>query len=314
VGLSSRFLNLRLASCFGLDVTSKYLVKQFGIETAESCCVLVNYHSHDDVEKLLGDSTFRALADCAVWVVDNSADQNEEQKLTDICEMYEVNLIVPRSNLGYLGGAKVAFDEHCGVYGFPEYVLIGNVDLKFVGAGWPKLFRFIRECNGSEESNVMMVAPDIRDAKTGRGFNPFMVVRPGRIRMALIVGVFSTPLIRAGYSTIREKFGRSGNQASDDRAHAIYAGHGALFVLTKEFFLRGGRLSWPVLLYGEELYLAEQIRTLSGQVIFAPWLKALHVGHGSTGGRKRSWQFALHGRALRVLIKRYWFPWSIKGD
>lgn len=269
----------------------------------------MNYYSYADVRRFLEESSALLSPDCAIWVADNSNDVEEEKKLVGLCKEYRVNVVFSRLNLGYLGGAKIALDEHARVYGTPDYCVVSNADLKLEGARWGSL----SEANGSVDlgsgNDVMMVAPDVRDARSGQSLNPFMMYRPGWVRMLMLAVVFSVPGLRGLY--VRARSARDDKPANVTASHEgaaqwIYAGHGSLFVLARGFFARGGTLDWPGFLYGEELYIAEQIRALSGCVRFAPSLKAVHVGHGSTGGKKRSWQFSLQGRALRMLFKKYW--------
>ncbi len=56
----------------------------------------------------------------------------------------------------------------------------------------------------------------------------------------------------------------------------IYAPHGSCFLLRKNFFEKGGRLNYKGFMYGEEIYIAEEIRKLDFHVAWVPQLKVMH--------------------------------------
>src|SRR3954469_4439982 len=62
----------------------------------------------------------------------------------------------------------------------------------------------------------------------------------------------------------------------------IYAPHGSFLVLSKEYFRAGGTLDFPCFLFGEEIYLAENLRRLGLDVVYEPSLEVVHQEHKST--------------------------------
>ncbi len=54
----------------------------------------------------------------------------------------------------------------------------------------------------------------------------------------------------------------------------FYATHGSMFILSKKFFELGGVLSDLPFLYGEEMYIAEQIMAIGGRNCYVPGVKS----------------------------------------
>jgi GT2 family glycosyltransferase len=79
----------------------------------------------------------------------------------------------------------------------------------------------------------------------------------------------------------------------------IYAPHGSFVVLSREFFDRGGRIDYGAFLFGEEIHIAEQARSLALRVRYRPELRVFHEEHASVG-HYQSRQMVEHARAAAV--------------
>jgi GT2 family glycosyltransferase len=77
---------------------------------------------------------------------------------------------------------------------------------------------------------------------------------------------------------------------SYDSDMQIYAPHGSIFIFRRAFFEHGGNIRFPYFLFGEEIYIAEQVKEKGGKILYAPELNIIHNEHTSTGlfkwGRK----------------------------
>jgi GT2 family glycosyltransferase len=71
----------------------------------------------------------------------------------------------------------------------------------------------------------------------------------------------------------------------------IYAGHGSFILLTRAYFEKCGMIDYPVFLFGEELYLAEECRKHSLRVIYRPEICIYDSEHVSTSKLKKTLPF-----------------------
>lgn len=72
-----------------------------------------------------------------------------------------------------------------------------------------------------------------------------------------------------------------GHSTAENADRQVYAPHGALMVLSREFFRRGGSLEHPPFLFGEEITIAEEALRVSLPVIYSPSIAVIHEQHAS---------------------------------
>jgi hypothetical protein len=89
-------------------------------------------------------------------------------------------------------------------------------------------------------------------------------------------------------------------------AGSIYAGHGSFIILTRTFFGHGGTIDYPMFLYGEEIYLAEECRQRQLSVVYAPQISVRDIGRVSTGKFSSRQYCQYNYKAICYLISRYY--------
>jgi GT2 family glycosyltransferase len=201
----------------------------------------------------------------------------------------EHNLTVVRSeeNLGYFGGARSGLSLYLREHPLPDWVIVSNVDLLIADSQFLDKLAALRG-----RPRVGIVAPSIRSALTGRNQNPFMRTRPSAARMHAYKWMFRSWLLLNAYelaSAVFHKLRSAANKRPDASADlrenlggTIYAPHGSFLIFSREYFHAGGNLDFPCFLFGEEVYLAETLRTLGLDVLYEPSLQVVHQEHGST--------------------------------
>jgi len=218
-----------------------------------------------------------------VLIVDNSSKRGVPNLPTDS------NFTVLRSNenLGYLGGVRRGMSSYLEKHALPDWVIVSNVDLVITDR------QFLQQLAALKAApRVGAVAPRIASALTGRNQNPFMRRRPSPIRMhaykwlyrswiALNAHELASALFHRLRSAVAQVVRTKANP-SRDFSRKIYAPHGSFVVLSREYFRAGGSLDFPCFLFGEEIYLAESLRTLGLDVIYEPSLEVVHQEHKST--------------------------------
>jgi GT2 family glycosyltransferase len=194
--------------------------------------------------------------------------------------------LVSGENLGYFGGARRGISRYLGEHPLPDWIIVSNVDLLITD---PLFFQKLAALK--VPPRVGAVAPRIASALTGRNQNPFIRRRPSALRMHAYKWMYRSwlalnthELASAGFHRMRSAVGRFTRAKTNsiwDLSGEIYAAHGSFLILSREYFRAGGSLEFPCFLFGEEIYLAENLRRLGMDVIYEPSLEVVHQEHKS---------------------------------
>lgn len=166
-------------------------------------------------------------------------------------------------------------------------MVISNVDLRLADSVF-----FEQLGTLASIPDLGAVAPSIYSDLTGIDQNPYMKTRPSRRRMHAYKWLYRNWMVLNLYELSAALFHRartvlkiSRTLSADSVQHTretIYAPHGSLIILSKQYFERGGDLNFPEFLFGEEIYIAEKMRSLGLKVIYEPRLRVMHEEHHST--------------------------------
>jgi hypothetical protein len=133
-----------------------------------------------------------------------------------------------------------------------------------------------------------VVAPQIRDAISGRDQNPYMITPPSRRKIALRrLFALNTAVAQAAILAKGLKdFAASRVLRERPRpasSMSIYAAHGSLLALSAGYFDSGGTLDHPMFLFGEEMHVARECTRIGLTVHYEPRMRATHTSHAQTG-------------------------------
>ncbi len=259
--------------------------------------VCVNYNSYNALERYLQSVDQAAGAadnvEVEMLVADNSSCL--EPFSTDRFAHLKAT-VIPCDNLGYLGTAQKILNSRTDLPTF-DYVAISNVDLQL----GKEFFLHLQAL--PIEPDVAQIAPRIWSSSMKRDINPKILSRYSPRRLKLLLLMYRIPLLFYLYhSTLnkRKKF------TNPKEPMEIYAAHGAFILLTKQFFKTCPQIDYPVFLYGEELYLAEQIRNAGMKVCYRPQLYMDDSGHVSTSTLKRKQFFQYNQDSLKYILQTYY--------
>ncbi|MBT4763328.1 MAG: glycosyltransferase family 2 protein [Bdellovibrionaceae bacterium] len=252
--------------------------------------ICINYCNEKDLFNYLN-----SLAKCTlnnnieVYVVDNS----EEKKLDELHLkkiFTNTTLVSADENLGYFGGANCGFNKFKSNNDYvPQWVIVSNTDLEF------KNSNFFNDLNKYCDLNKLgVIAPSIISGITKSDQNPHLLKRPSHIKMILLKMLFTNYIIFSLYhalydfkrilkKTILEliKVFKLNDNSPDIKQ--IYAAHGSFLIIHKNYFLKGGNLNYHSFLYGEEFFLAENIKKINLSIYYVPILQIHHREHATTG-------------------------------
>ena len=267
----------------------------------------VNYQTDSLALRFVRDATMASRGTSTrIVLVDNTNRADSTEFFDQIhAENPDVLCLKPPQNLGYFGGASFGFNAFLGTGQDFDWVIVSNVDIEFRSQGF---FARLGELGSTEDVGV--VAPSIMSELSHHDQNPFMLERPSRMRMeyfslingsyylvnayALLSAIYrrARHLVRRGTlgstqagTESREGVPTVSPSALDGQGMSIYAPHGACMIFSKRFFSEGGSLDLPVFLFGEEICIAEAVRSLGLRVLYDPGLALTHHEHQSPGWR-----------------------------
>lgn len=257
--------------------------------------VCVNYNSYIELKKYLrslDDAVKISQIQLDVIVADNSS-QCEEIDTSD----YK-NLCIQRdlwNNLGYLGGAMASIKKNQNIAEY-DYICISNVDIeidiKFFSMLEKKVY----------DSKIMWIATSILSRKELRNRNPKIKERYTKKQLLKLLFLHKHPFIYWLYcNTLYKRKRRQHNQCESN----IYAGHGS-FMLFKTRLFEELNEKYPVFLFGEEIYFAEEIRKRGGIVYYDPSLIVYDDEHVSTSKMPKKYYSECNINALEYIINRYY--------
>lgn len=220
-----------------------------------------------------------------------------QSRLTNL----RVRVVRCRENVGYFGGARA------GVAGAdlgPElydYVCVSNVDLVVDPCFFTTLvYR-------KTDRDVGVLAPSIVSLKRKADLNPKLEARVPSWRYRAFRITFSSRwlfIFHSWISTLSYSSGVRNTQRRESRD--IYAAHGSFFIFTKNFFMSGGALDYPVFLFGEEIFVAEICLSLGMRVVYDPDLQVQDVDHASTGAKTSEFKRVHYLEALNYVREKYY--------
>lgn len=255
--------------------------------------VCINYNNEEEVKKYLENIKKTIKNPKEIIVVNNSLTKNLDKILN--IEGLIINIFTPYNNLGYLNGLFYGINEYKKSKELPQWIILSNSDIEI------KNFEF-KDKNYS--SDIYCIAPEIFSVFNRNYQNPFYKFRLQKKKIKRIIMVkrfFLLDIIYEKLSQIKNKI----SSLNCTNSSYIYAPHGSFFLLRKDFFLIKEQKYFN-LLYGEELFIAEELRKLNKKVYFDKKLKINHLEHSTTGLIKRKTKNKILIESLYQILKKYY--------
>ncbi|MBX3705067.1 MAG: glycosyltransferase family 2 protein [Pseudomonadales bacterium] len=223
-------------------------------------------------------------------VVDNASAPVEAESLSGLeREFVGLHLIRSERNLGYFSGLNLGLDYVRRFHSDVAWVIVGNNDLVFSD-------HFVETLANKSEvySQYAVIAPNIVTLDGDRQ-NPHIREHIGLARIRAYDTYYSSYLLARLIAKIvgvgRRHFNRR-DQSGYATAREIYACHGSCFVLSRKFFETFGELWAPTFMFGEEVFLAEQVAKSSMRILYSPELEVIHASHAAVSGlhARQKWE------------------------
>jgi GT2 family glycosyltransferase len=273
-------------------VTPQDYGRTAGDSNQSALFIIVNFHCEDDVERLVWDLGNQHQAESAqTIVVDNSAVREADRRLTDLTNANpRLRVFCPGRNLGYFGGASWGLQVAAVGQRLPDWIVVTNPDIRIPMRDFLKRLYSLYAADAPA-----VVAPAVR-SRNNLEQRLFMQQRPTRGRIHLYKWVFRHYWTCIGYNYLgvvkRALKGRvrsilgGGRMRAGAAPRRIYAPHGSFILFHRSYFEDGGTIRHGSFLFGEEVFVGEQVAHLGKSVIYDPRLVVHHEGGKTTGLRK----------------------------
>ena len=256
----------------------------------------VNYNSYDELNtylESLRDAVKYCKTELTVVVADNSKIIKEKRS------EYEFDLIHinTNGNLGYFGGAIYGI-QNCGKeLSSYDYIIISNVDLKVDKEFFCQLL-----CLQTPDS-IGCIAPKIYSIGEKRDRNPKVLERYSLKKLKGLRLMYKYPVLDYIYRIIF--FVKRRQRVENSTQEIIYAAHGSFMLFTKQFSSFLQTMKYPVFMFGEEIFIAENLMKNGLKTIYKPELIVWDSDHASTSKMKNSFYYKCNYEAIDMLVKEY---------
>ncbi|QVK17165.1 glycosyltransferase family 2 protein [Mycoplasmatota bacterium] len=263
------------------------------------CCV--NYHNPQEVIDYITHLRKQTVYEqIDVVVTDNSESKDEFQFLK--MHLDDIYVYQSSKNLGYIHGINYGLKKYLETHSRPEWIVISNTDITYQdNEFFEKLFTFY------PDGYDCVVAPCIYSLENNSYQNPLVINRYTKLKMFFLTYVFKFTFIERCFdalNNIKNKFQL--RKISLLPNQEIYSAHGSCLIINKCYFEKGGNLEYGSFLFGEELFISEQVRQLEGKVFFDNRLKVNHHEHATISKEKRKRINQFYFDSMEYLYKEYY--------
>lgn len=253
------------------------------------------YEYYESIKKATSDCNKEVFID--FFVADNTETAFQHIDLQSL-ENLHPHIFEYHENLGYFGAIHQMMKET--VPEKYEYVILSNVDVIVNKLAIDRL------CHTVFSDQIGWIAPQIFSLKEKRDLNPAIINRYSQNKLKVLRLLYKHPFLLWLYekTLYKRKKIKSNNVKITDKE--IYAGHGSFIILTKEFIKKCGIINYPIFLYDEELYLAEECRSHKLKVIHEPSIIIEDIGKVSTGKLPSNFYCKYNEEGINYILNTYY--------
>jgi GT2 family glycosyltransferase len=264
--------------------------------------LLVNYFNENEVSSFISEQLQPEVNNFIdIVITDNGS--KETSLLSEIENKYS-NVFLGKSenNLGYFGAANLGLTNYLNKHkAYPDATIVCNTDIVLQ----VNFLEILQQKLNTQNFDVL--GPSIHSNLLNYYQNPYIVNRIAKGKLKFLHFVSSSYMLYnlfTVYHLLKTKLvGRQ--NASQILVANPYAIHGSFMIFNKTFFERGGTINYPSVLFGEELFVAEQVRKLNLKMAYEPLLQVEHNEHATTGVFKSRKTVAYLHQSYTYLLKTY---------
>jgi hypothetical protein len=247
-----------------------------------------------------------------IFFIDNSSKIDNE--LIKLIKSYRSKLglhYIKSENLGYFPSITSAINKNAIILSKYDYAIVSNVDLAVSNS----FFSILEDM--PIVADIGVYAPSVYSNALNADRNPKINKRPSLFKLKLNNYLFSssvTYLLLKFVNSTRVRFRQLLKSTFQESSNIeeltfsrIYAAHGSMIIFTNAFLRKNVDFSYPMFLFGEEIYVAEEAEKYNLKVIYYPSLLVYDSEHVSTSAIKLKNYRDLNRKALSYLLQNYKF-------
>lgn len=234
-----------------------------------------------------------------IVLVDNSSEHDKE-----LCENVKEKAIYidSHNNLGYFNGAAYGLHEIEKKYSF-DWIVVSNVDLRLNTTNVDYLL--------DKFNKAGVIAPSITSYDTGLDKNPYRLHRQSKRAVQIKKISFSNRIFANFFSSLsnfRNKLIRIKYKKKKkcEEGTAIYLPYGAALFFSAKYFSSGCKIDFPLFLFGEELYVAEQARRAGVNIVYVPSIEFINYEHASTSKLSNEVIIRRNYDAMKFILEEFY--------
>ena len=272
------------------------------IDNTKILFLLVNYFNEQEVctfvNEQLQPNTNKFIE---IVITDNGS--TNTSLLHEIENKYtNVTSVKADANLGYFGAANLGLTDYLNQQKeYPKAIIICNTDIKLQQDFFSMLQKKL------VKPNFDVLGPSIYSTFLKHHQNPYIINRISKNKVKFLHFIssnyFSYSLFTV-YHVLKTKLKGSTKNKKINSLNP-YAVHGSFIIFNKTFFLKGGTINYPSILFGEEIFVAEQALKLKLNMAYEPTLQIEHKEHSTTGIFKSRKIVAYLHQSYTYLLKTF---------
>ena len=215
-------------------------------------------------------------------------------------EYSDITLHWPKENKGYFGGVSTAQSvvkeqTNCVIYCNPDVMLDSN---------------FLSRLEESRFRNEGIIAPAIIGIKDEYDQNPKYINRLSKNKLKRLKVIYSNKILYEVFNLLAKMKElvlpyKSDKRNTENVNQKIYAPHGSVLIfMDTKFFCK--LPLYPCLLFGEELFIAEEARMAKVNVTYQPLLIVHDVRHASIKQIGNNFRRSLMFSSVSFILDRYY--------
>jgi GT2 family glycosyltransferase len=250
------------------------------------CLVCVCYNAYEDAIKLLNsiEEAYDSEDNLELTVVlsDNSTSQDNFRLIENMNLSFKY-IYMKNDNVGYFPAFNLGVQKVNKDIGYFNYTIVSNVDLVVDSNFFQSLKSIVLQ------DDIGLIAPQIISEHSGKDSNPKIKNRPTKRQIQIMRLICSSSLLFSIYqkvSFLKLNFRKSSSDESNFNTSVndtrMYGAHGAFMIFTSHYFKSGARIDYPRFLFGEEGFVAEELRSKNLKINHEKSLIIYDREHGST--------------------------------
>ncbi|MEO8761224.1 MAG: glycosyltransferase [Bacteroidia bacterium] len=264
--------------------------------------LLVNYYNEKELCAFINEQ-LQPTTNHFIEIIITDNGSKEASLLTQIETQYDnVTLIKSQTNLGYFGAANLGLTHYLKQHtAYPQAVIICNTDITLQS----DFFKVLQNKLASQNFDVL--GPSIYSTFLKHYQNPYIINRTSKSKLQFLHSVSSNYLLYSAFTAYHVLKTKISGAVSNKINTSLnpYALHGSFMIFNKTFFTKGGTINYPAVLFGEELFIAEQALKLNLNIVYEPTLQVEHNEHATTGIFKSHKTVAFLHQSYTYLLKTF---------